>query len=124
MSVLKPKIIGSGFPFQDASQQGLQPPRTRSTTKALGLRHFLRVLSWLWWLMFSQTDPLPNALSLTHLSAKISLERLLLCLAQIIYISCYAGQLFRSLPAPPDAFRHRHGPGERDCDAFVADWPA
>src|SRR5882762_6153965 len=36
-----------------------EPPRTRSTTKALGLTHFLRVPSWPWWLMVSETDPLP-----------------------------------------------------------------
>src|SRR5258708_28526915 len=68
---------------------------------------------------------LKRVLSLTHLSAKISLERLLLCLAQIIYTSSsYAGQLFRSLPAAPDASRHRHGPCERDGGPFLADWPA
>src|ERR1700687_240495 len=34
-----------------------EPPRTRSTTKAFGLRHFLRVPSWPWWLTVSQADP-------------------------------------------------------------------
>src|SRR5271156_2650185 len=67
---------------------------------------------------------LKHVLSLTHLPVKTKLGRSTLRLAQIIYIAPYAGQLFRSLPAPPDALRHRHGSGERDCDPFPVDWPA
>src|ERR1700678_1705742 len=65
-----------------------------------------------------------RVLSLTHLPVKINLERLLLLSAQIIYSSSYAGQLFRSLLAPPDALWHRHDPCERDCHALMADRPA
>src|SRR6202158_5499313 len=46
--------------FHDANLQRPEPPRTRSTTKAFSLTHFLRVPSWPWWLMVSQNDPLPT----------------------------------------------------------------
>src|SRR5271163_1175628 len=67
---------------------------------------------------------LKRVLSLTHPQLKTNLVRLLLHVAKIIYSSSYAGQLFRGLPASHDALRHRLRPGERDCDPFVADWPA
>src|ERR1700716_1828712 len=52
---LRSRVVGQ---FHDANPQRPEPPRTRSTTKAFGLTHLLRVPSWPWWLAFSQTDPL------------------------------------------------------------------
>src|ERR1039457_2974879 len=44
---------------RDATGKKPQPPRTRSITKALTLRYFLRVPSWPWWLTISKIAPLP-----------------------------------------------------------------
>src|SRR6266404_5505561 len=54
--------------------QGPEPPGTRSTTKAFGLRHFLRVPSWPWWLAVSQTDPLPPPPRLPVCTPVVSME--------------------------------------------------
>src|ERR1700682_1423029 len=51
-----------------------EPPRTRSTTKAFGLRHFLRVPSWTWWLTVSQTDPPPVPPRLPVCTPVVSME--------------------------------------------------
>src|SRR6267143_1923069 len=54
--------------------QGPEPPRTRSTTKAFGLRHFLRLPSRPWWLAVSQTDPLPPPPRLPVCTPVVSVE--------------------------------------------------
>src|SRR5580658_2879038 len=101
MSVLKPKIIGiQAFPGGPAtfllSRQVLPD---KSTVKNVP---------------FALTLPL----------VKTSLESLLMLLTQIIYSQSYAGQSFRSVPAPPIALRHRAGACERDCNPFRVGWPA
>src|ERR1700687_1068559 len=63
-------VIASFFGIGSVSRgnpQNPEPPRTRSITKAFGLRSFLRVPElamsaaegWPWWLTVSQIDPLP-----------------------------------------------------------------
>src|SRR5271157_3702926 len=99
MSVLKPKIMRSR----------LSPVLSKKCKSETGC---------------SDETTAKTVLSLTLPPAKTNLERLRLRQAQIIYSSSYAGQLFRSLPAPPEAFRHRHGTGSSNCRPFVVDRPA
>src|SRR5260370_1185416 len=40
--------------LHNAADESPEPPRPRSITKAFGLRHFLRVPSWPWWLTISK----------------------------------------------------------------------